>query len=389
MRQADGFQLYHYLILNSWQFTESAVNADLVIIITCGYHTVLEEKSVYTADTLFEVAPASAVFVITGCLTKINSRVLPSRRPFHVVPPRALHQFDPIIDADIPYNDTCEPYTQYSFPGLLSIKKKVTFSRIISNFDYSHLKKISRLILTYFRNKKEKIAPVVNCRQTIRIGWGCLGACTYCAIKNANGSLTSKPYQKIRNEITSASKKGYTEFFFVSEDTGAWGKDIEQSFSFLFENVLRSEVIKKAYFGAINPQWFLENYDILETLSGAYAEKIPYLRFPLQSGSARILEAMRRPYCIESTVLHLKLFKKNIPRIPLHTEIIAGFPGETDDDHTRTKTVLRDVGFSVVSVYPFSTRPGTEAASLPDQIQPEIIRKRVKELEEIARKHAG
>jgi len=98
---------------------------------------------------------------------------------------------------------------------------------------------------------------------------------------------------------------------------------------------------------------------------------------------------MRRPYCIESTVLHLKLFKKNIPRIPLHTEIIAGFPGETDDDHTRTKTVLRDVGFSVVSVYPFSTRPGTEAASLPDQIQPEIIRKRVKELEEIARKHAG
>ncbi len=226
----------------------------------------------------------------------------------------------------------------------------------------------------------------------INIMYGCNNFCSYCIVPYVRGRERSRHPQEILEEVRRLVADGVVEVMLLGQNVNSYGKNLESpvSFAALLREMEQIEGLKRIRFMTSHPKDLSD--ELLDVI--ASSEKIcHHLHLPLQSGSSRILQAMNRRYTKETYLALTEKIKSMIPDISLTTDIIVGFPGETEEDFADTLDVVRRVQFDNAFTFLYSKRNGTPAASMEEQIPKDVAQKRfdrlLKEVQEIARNHTA
>jgi len=221
-------------------------------------------------------------------------------------------------------------------------------------------------------------------RALLKIQEGCNQFCTYCIIPYARGPLRSRLPEKALAEARRLVEAGHPEIVLTGIHTGYYGQDLGEEWNLarLVRELVKIPGLCRLRLSSIEPMEYTP--ELIESIVSS--EKVcPHLHMPLQSGSDRILTRMNRPYTLDEYRDLLERLRQQIPNLAVTTDIIAGFPGETDDDHASTLEFVKSCSFSGANVFPYSKRKGTPAADYPDQVSKQVKEQRVKDLLLVAR----
>jgi len=359
-RGIDSQKIYNYLESNGYAFSEDYKNADLIVISTCAFVQERENQSVQAIEYYRGQRRDAAAMVVSGCLSKISPETIEKYDDISFLSPRELDNFDDIIGAQTPFKDIPEPNKIFSHP-------------LFPDFSVQAEKKVKakqnvRLDLGY--EKQDMF--------TLRLALGCLGNCSYCAIKFAAGSLESKPIDEIIAEFKNGLDQGYRTFTLIAGDTGCYGIDIGTTVVELLTAIFEIPGPYRLILKEFNAQWLIKYQAGLEAILKDNADKIDYIIVPVQSASDQILQRMKRPYQIEKVKDCLRAMKKKVPDLRITTHIMAGFPGETESDFQQSLDFINEFTFPYVDIYGYENRPHTEASRLEDKVAQDVIDQRVK-----------
>ena len=217
-------------------------------------------------------------------------------------------------------------------------------------------------------------------RALIKIQDGCDNACTYCIVRVARGRQRSATIDTVLAEIRAREREGYQEAVLTGVHIGAFGRERGESLADLLRAVLQQTRIPRIRASSIEP------WDLSDELLELWQDRrlCPHLHLPLQSGCDATLQRMVRR-CSSSQFLDLvQRARAGIPDLAVTTDIIVGFPGEDEKEFSESQSLAEKVGFARIHVFPFSARPGTAAAGMPDQISPLTAQSRVARLLELS-----
>jgi len=228
---------------------------------------------------------------------------------------------------------------------------------------YSELKEYEELELKRLSN---------TTRANVKIEDGCNQFCSYCIIPYARGPVRSRREEDVVEEISRLSQQGVKEIILTGTHLGAYGseKGNTKALTQLMQSLTELEELKRLRLSSI------EGTEIDQGMIDLIAEDdtfCPHLHLPLQSGSDQILEAMNRPYTVEEFKETVAELRERIPNLAVTTDVIVGFPGETEATFAETMEVVKEIAFSKVHVFPYSAREGTPAAEM-DQINGNVIK---------------
>lgn len=218
---------------------------------------------------------------------------------------------------------------------------------------------------------------------TLRVQTGCDQACSYCIIPTTRGPGTSVPMSEVAREVERVAAAGYKEIALTGVHLGSYGRDRAPASSLL--ELLRTlsalEVDITFRISSLEPMDCTP--EIVELASASGGRFAPHFHLPLQHASDRMLAVMRRPYTLRFYADLAQSIVAKLPHASIGTDMIVGFPGETDADFERSVEYLRDSFVSHVHVFPYSDRPGTEASSLPGKVDGSVVRARGARLREL------
>ena len=220
----------------------------------------------------------------------------------------------------------------------------------------------------------------------VNIMYGCDKFCTYCIVPYTRGKQRSREPKYIIDEVKDLVKKGYQEVTLLGQNVNAYGKDlnIDYTMSDLLRDVAHTN-IPRVRFVTSHPWDF--NDDMIKVIS-EYDNIMPYIHLPLQSGSDRILKLMGRRYNKQEYLELFNKLKSNIPNVSITTDIIVGFPGETEEDFNETLDVVKKCKYDSAYTFIFSPRIGTPAEKMKDDVTFEEKNKRLQILNELVNKYA-
>jgi len=227
----------------------------------------------------------------------------------------------------------------------------------------------------------------IRTRAVMKVQDGCNNFCTYCIIPFARGRENSFPMKDVLNEAKKICEQGYKEIVLTGINIGNWREKVENrelDLGDLIIKILDTTSIDRVRLSSIEPQNFSESFEKLLKDPKYSSRFCPHLHMSLQSGSDDVLKAMRRHY---DTKLYKKVarkLKKLAPEIALTTDVIVGFPGETDDNFKESYEFVKAIGFAKVHVFPYSKRSGTVAALLPNQIPDDVKKSRARKLQKLS-----
>ena len=226
--------------------------------------------------------------------------------------------------------------------------------------------------------------PVNPLVSVVPINYGCLGDCSYCCVHFARGHLRSNPVHEVVERVRRDLVSGVKEFWLTSQDTACYGKDIGSSLVDLLGRVCDVEGDFFVRLGMMNPDHVL---GMLDELVEAYkCEKVfKFLHLPVQSGDDKVLGLMNRRYTVEEFTNVVQVFREEIPRLTLSTDVICGFPGESKEAFDQTKRLIAEIKPDIVNVSKFFSRPRTPAEKLLP-IPPRELNRRSRELAELSRR---
>src|SRR5208283_843434 len=218
-------------------------------------------------------------------------------------------------------------------------------------------------------------------RPIVKVQDGCNFSCSYCAIPIARGKSRSESYEEIINKINEYDASGYKEVVLTGIHLGAYGLDLrlKKSFSDLLRGILQETSMTRIRLSSLGINEI--NDDLLAVISDSRICK--HLHIPLQSGDDSILKKMNRTYSASVFINRLEIIAEMFPDIAIGTDVITGFPGEGEESFLKTCRFIEAAPFSYVHVFPYSTRPGTMAASFNDQITDIVKKHRVNVLKTI------
>ena len=255
----------------------------------------------------------------------------------------------------------------------------------------SNREKIPELIDEYFKTGKridltedntrlfeyEELGITNHCenvRAYLKIQDGCDNFCSYCLIPFRRGKSRSRPHEQIIEEAKYLVKQGYKEIVLTGIHIGGYGKDLENdSFSNLVEDLLNIDNLFRLRISSIECS---EIDDKLIELINTRKNLASHFHIPLQSGSEHILKEMNRKYTKAEFLEKLNKIKKACPDVAFTTDVIVGFPAETDEEHLESKEFIKECGFNMLHVFPFSSREGTKASRMPNHIDPRVKKMR-------------
>ena len=221
----------------------------------------------------------------------------------------------------------------------------------------------------------------------INIMFGCNNFCSYCIVPYVRGRERSRKPEDILDEIGRDAADGVVEVMLLGQNVNSYGKTLEQpvSFASLLTQIEQIDGIERIRFMTSHPKDLSD--ELIQVM--AHSKKIcPHLHLPLQSGSSRILKRMNRKYTKEDYLRLVDKIRSACPDISLTTDIIVGFPGETEEDFEETMDVVRKVRFDSAYTFIYSKRNGTPAAAMEDQVPEDVIKNRfdrlLKEIQSIA-----
>jgi MiaB/RimO family radical SAM methylthiotransferase len=207
----------------------------------------------------------------------------------------------------------------------------------------------------------------------VPISEGCLGACTYCCVKNARGRLYCYNPRSIVENVKSQLKQGIKQIYLTSQDCSTY-KHGDTNLANLIGNIVS---LKEKFYlrvGMINPQFMVEELNQLITIFN-YDKVYKLFHMPIQSGSDIVLQNMNRSYKIKSVIKNLKKLKAEVPNLSFSTDIICGFPGETESDFNETVELIKRIKPAILNISKFTPRPGTKAKEM-NQVNSKIIKER-------------
>uniref|UniRef100_A0A8C0FGR0 tRNA-t(6)A37 methylthiotransferase n=2 Tax=Neoaves TaxID=3078114 RepID=A0A8C0FGR0_BUBBB len=218
--------------------------------------------------------------------------------------------------------------------------------------------------------------------EIISINTGCLNACTYCKTKHARGDLASYPIEELVNRAKQSFQEGVCEIWLTSEDTGAYGRDIGTDLPTLLWKLV--EAIPEGAMlrlGMTNPPYILEHLEEMAKIL-SHPRVYAFLHIPVQSASDSVLMDMKREYCVADFKQVVDFLKEKVPGITIATDIICGFPGETDEDFQETMKLVEQYRFPSLFINQFYPRPGTPAAKM-HQVPAAVKKQRTKDLSQL------
>jgi tRNA-2-methylthio-N6-dimethylallyladenosine synthase len=223
----------------------------------------------------------------------------------------------------------------------------------------------------------------------VQISMGCNSVCSYCIVPAVRGKEQSRRPGEIVAEVTGLAADGVREVTLLGQNVNSWGRDllpdVRTEFGELLHAVDAVDGIDRIRFTSPHPK------DFREPVIAAMAEceaVCEHTHLPLQSGSTRVLKRMRRTYGRERYLALVDKLRDAIPDLALTTDVIVGFPGETEEDFRETLEVVEEVRYDGAFTFVFSPRQGTEAATMPDQVPEEVKRERIERLIEVVQRIA-
>ena len=213
----------------------------------------------------------------------------------------------------------------------------------------------------------------------VNIMFGCNNFCSYCIVPYVRGRERSREPEEIIKEIRGLVQDGVTEIMLLGQNVNSYGKGLPQEITFadLLRKVNEIEGLERIRFMTSHPKDLSD--DLIQAM--ADCEKVcSHLHLPLQSGSSRILKKMNRHYTKEDYLLLVKKIREKLPEIALTTDIIVGFPGETEEDFEETLDVVSKVRYDSAYTFIYSKRSGTPAASMEDQVPEDVVKERFAKL---------
>ncbi len=220
----------------------------------------------------------------------------------------------------------------------------------------------------------------------VNIMYGCDKFCTYCIVPYTRGKQRSRMPEDIIKEVQELVKDNYQEVTLLGQNVNAYGKDLDINYTMsnLLEDVSKTG-IKRIRFVTSHPWDFTD--EMIETIK-KYDNIMPYIHLPIQSGSDNILKKMNRRYTIKEYTTLFNKIKKAIPNVSISTDIIVGFPNETDEDFQKTLDIVNKLKFDLAYTFIYSPRIGTPASKIKDSIDMKTKKKRLAKLNELINKYA-
>lgn len=330
---------------NDFEIVDTPAKSDLNIIFTCVVKNPTEQRMIHLIKKFTKL---DKPLIVAGCMPRIEQKLIEKINPLaSLVGPDSIEK---IVDV-----------TRVTLEG-----RKVIF--------IEDLKKPKLCLPRARKNSNIGIIEISN---------GCLSNCSYCCVKFARGKLFSYPVEKIVEEARQAVKNGCKELWITSQDNSCYGKDIDTSLPELLKEICKIEGKFSVRVGMMNPFHLKE---ILDEMIHVYQnEKIlKFLHLPVQSGSDRILKLMNREYAVKDFIEVVEKFRKEILDLFLSTDVIVGFPGETEEDFQKTVELMKKIKPNKINISKFGARPMTEAAKMK-QLDNKIINERSKLLHELVK----
>lgn len=274
-----------------------------------------------------------------------------------------------------------EANKDFQLPGLDIILGNRDKSKIIELLDEWFLKQeeIRRLYSTLPREFEDMYINEFpgRTRAFVKIQDGCENFCSYCIIPFVRGKCRSKNPDEVIDEITDLVNHGYQEVVLTGIHTGNYGVDLDTNFASLLKRVVAIPGLLRLRISSIEITELTK--DVLEVIRDS-SIIVDHMHIPLQAGSNHVLSLMNRKYDLDYYFNKIKEIREVRPNIAITTDVIVGFPGESEEDFLETIDTCKKVGFTKIHVFPYSERKGTKAMELPDHIEPSVKKERARRL---------
>jgi threonylcarbamoyladenosine tRNA methylthiotransferase CDKAL1 len=353
-REVDKRRVANYLLLNGYEIAHSPDKADIVLVSTCAFNDNKEKRSIDRIEQHLKMQ--REVFVL-GCLPGINEGFL-KKRKLKGISPSNLSDIEGYFPGEAVRFDSVKDVNEIYVPSA----PPIAIRRLFSEFEFNRLffGKVVRFARMLAKKKDNNFF--------VRICNGCLSQCAFCVIHKATGRLKSKPLEDIGEEVRAGLTKGYSDFWLIGEDTGAYGADIKKSLPELLSMLNRMGGHFRVKISNCNPQWLIKHRGpMLSEL-----ERVSYIEIPIESASQRVLGLMNRGYRIEEFGSVVASLKRKKPSIKLYTALIAGFPTETQTEFMDSIKFAARAGFDTIAVFAYSNKQGSKGFSLKQTGKEEI-----------------
>jgi MiaB-like tRNA modifying enzyme len=343
---ADGEVITGCLSEAGYEVVQKIEDADILIYNTCAVKTPTENRIM----NVLKNSPADKKLIVTGCLPLINfERLMAEAKADGIVGPS---------------------------PGIRIVD---AVSIVTRGHDVVMLEKDFKPSLDASRVRKQKIIGIVP------ISYGCLGSCSYCCVVFARGRLRSYRIDEIVERIKSDLASSVKEIWLTSQDTGCYGKDIATNLGTLLKQICGIDGEFFARVGMMTPNYALESLD--ELIQVYKDDKVfKFLHLPVQSGDNEVLKNMNRFYSTEDFEKIVYRFREEIPDITIATDVICGFPGESDKAFCNTLGLIEEIEPDIVNVSKFFPRPHTTAEKMKPHVPLREVGERSRLISELSKK---
>jgi tRNA-2-methylthio-N6-dimethylallyladenosine synthase len=352
----DSERITGLLLREGYTLTEQEEEADLILLNTCAIREKAEHK-VYSRLGSYQVLKRRRTGLkigICGCVAQQEGQALLKRFPYldFVVGPGQLTAIAPLLQAGTARGLATARAPGYSYPANAPVQRRS------------------------------------NIRAWVSIMEGCDHFCTFCVVPFTRGRERSRPPQEILEEIRGLKRQGYREVTLLGQTVNSYGRKLRPPVSFV--ELLRQ--IDQLIGGLMRVRFTSPHpSEVTEDLAAAMAE-LPSLceqiHLPVQSGSNRILQQMKRSYDRDEYLAKVALLRSKNPEIAITTDIIVGFPGETDEDFHATLELMQEVSFDSAFIFKYSPRSHTEAEQMPDQLPEEVKSRRLEQALVLLNQHS-
>lgn len=358
MNVHDSEEIKYYLESLGYEPVEELELADIVVLNTCAIRENAKDKVfgyLGRCKHLKKEKP-DLIIAVAGCLMQKPNEI------------EEIHNRHKYIDIIIGTHNLNE------LPNLIeeANNKKIQNIEVYSNSDvvFENVK----------YNRDSKVSAWIN------IIYGCDKFCTYCIVPFTRGRERSRKMEEVLEEVRDLKNQGYMEVTLLGQNVNAYGKDLNLGYDFatLLEEVAKIG-IPRIRFVTSHPWNFT---DKMVDVIAKYDNVMPYVHLPIQSGSDDILRKMNRKYSIDEYKKLFDQIKSKVKNVAITTDIIVGFPNETDDDFKKTLDIVNYCKFDGAYTFIFSPREGTAAARMEDKVSMEVKEKRLQELNNLVNKYS-
>ncbi|MBI4858960.1 MAG: radical SAM protein [Candidatus Riflebacteria bacterium] len=355
-----------YLVRAGLAEVVDPAGADLIVVSTCAFNQEYEHDAVTAIQQARERSRPGARVIVSGCFPRINPELYARTCQFETLPPLEMEKLQELVPSATPLASAeAHTATIREYQGNRLFMTGIRLKRLFT--------RLGRLVPFVKPPSWLDTVPMTDW-YFVRGATGCLGSCTYCAIKRARGNVRSVPAEVVVSRIRSAVEQGYTEISLAGDDMGCYGADLGTDLPALLEEIVALPGEFRVNIRFVEPRWLVKH---LERLMPVFRTgRLHSFCVPLQSGSQRILDSMGRDYDIDRTVEALNSIVRTTRVSSISSIVMVGFPGESPGDFEASYRLLDRCDVNLYQVLKYEGRPGTRAEELDGKVPEELKERR-------------